>query len=163
MEDKDFITQKEVQYTMTAKVCYYCEQPVNDDIKSYLDDKTCCKTCYKVVRFQEPVLEVVSDLEHQQWMYWSQYVADNHELPKQLTDKWSKNWKKYEELTEKEKEKDRKWARKALKPIKAKIRNRIDEIEEQLQETTALNKLNRNDLKARKQELEKQLEEIEQR
>ena len=60
-------------------------------------------------------LEVVADLEHQQWMSWSKYIAANWGIPNELVHKWKQNWKPYSELTEEEKEKDRVWARKVLK------------------------------------------------
>lgn len=63
------------------------------------------------------IREELAKLEHQQWMHWSQYVAENHDIPKDLRAKWEENWKPYEELTEKEKDKDRKWADKAINKI----------------------------------------------
>jgi len=58
------------------------------------------------------LLEELADLEHEQWMYWSKYVADEYDIPKELEENWEKNWQPYEDLSEDMKEKDRKWARK---------------------------------------------------
>jgi hypothetical protein len=61
------------------------------------------------------LLEELADLEHQQWMHWSQYIAENYDIPDELREKWQENWEPYSKLSEEMKEKDRKWARKALK------------------------------------------------
>ena len=76
-------------------------------------------------------LEELSDLEHQQWIYWSKSLAgelkdirqkldeamDINSVVKQIDvrlEKWVKNWKPYDELTEDVKEFDRIWARKII-------------------------------------------------
>lgn len=61
----------------------------------------------------EALLEMLADLEHQQWAHWTEYMLDN------LTEENIKHWKfqinnPYRHLTEKEKESDREWARKVL-------------------------------------------------
>lgn len=63
--------------------------------------------------------EELADLEHQQWMAWTQHIAGEWEdyLPVELLVKWEKNWKPYSDLTEEEKDKDRKWADKALQTL----------------------------------------------
>lgn len=66
------------------------------------------------------IIEELADLEHRQWMHWSQYVAKEHDIPEELEEKWEKNWKPYSQLSEEMKEKDRKWARKALAVIREK-------------------------------------------
>lgn len=68
----------------------------------------------------EEVLEELADLEHRQWIHWSKYVAENHDIPDELREKWEKSWKPYSELSEEMKDKDRKWARKALEIIDKK-------------------------------------------
>jgi hypothetical protein len=62
----------------------------------------------------QKLIEELADLEHRQWMHWSKYVAENHDIPEELEDKWRKSWRPYSELSEEQKDKDRKWARKAL-------------------------------------------------
>lgn len=63
------------------------------------------------------IIEELADLEHRQWMHWSQYLAENYDIPSELKEKWAENWIPYTELSEEMKEKDRKWARKALEIV----------------------------------------------
>jgi len=79
------------------------------------DKEAVCEDC---AISEEDVLEELSDLEHRQWMHWSKYVAENHDIPEELREKWEKNWKPYSDLSEDMKEKDRKWAKKALAVFK---------------------------------------------
>ncbi|WP_330633746.1 hypothetical protein [Halocatena halophila] len=62
----------------------------------------------------DELIEALSGLEHRQWMSWSRYVADHHDIPEELEDRWEQNWMAYSELSEGEKEKDRKWAREVI-------------------------------------------------
>ncbi len=62
----------------------------------------------------EELIERLAALEHRQWMSWSQYVAEHHDIPCELEEKWEPNWIDYTELSEEEKEKDRKWAREVI-------------------------------------------------
>jgi C4-dicarboxylate-specific signal transduction histidine kinase len=73
---------------------------------------------YRTDNKEAQVVEKLADLEHRQWMHWSQYVAREHNISEELKEKWDENWKPYSELSEEMKEKDRKWARKSLKIIK---------------------------------------------
>jgi len=60
----------------------------------------------------DDLIEALAEIEHEQWMYWSQAVA-----PKVLTgivDNWRNSWVDYAELTEELKEADRVWARKVV-------------------------------------------------
>ena len=59
------------------------------------------------------LVERLAALEHRQWMHWSQHVAENHDIPNGLREKWESNWRPYDELPEATKESDRKWARQA--------------------------------------------------
>jgi len=59
-------------------------------------------------------IEMLADLEHQQWAHWTEYMLNN------LSDENIERWKvqcqtDYKELSEKEKESDRVWARKVIK------------------------------------------------
>lgn len=56
----------------------------------------------------------LAKLEHQQWMYWTEYLMENHDLPEELEEKWEAKHIPYEELSEEEKDKDRKWGDKVL-------------------------------------------------
>jgi hypothetical protein len=61
------------------------------------------------------MVEIVADLEHQQWMHWSQAVA--HTVSSYQLKTWQHLWVPYEQLPEDEKEKDRVWARKTLRAL----------------------------------------------
>lgn len=63
------------------------------------------------------LLELLADLEHEQWTHWMRYMLYN------LTPENIERWKRqsetnYDALTEKEKESDREWARKVLDLVK---------------------------------------------
>jgi hypothetical protein len=60
----------------------------------------------------EELVEALAEIEHAQWMHWSQSVAPN--VPVATRDKWLHSWVDYAELTEELKEADRVWARKVL-------------------------------------------------
>lgn len=65
----------------------------------------------------DPV-EIMADLEHQQWAHWTRYMLDN------LTPENIERWKQqcatdYADLNEKEKESDRRWARKGYAGVEA--------------------------------------------
>lgn len=64
------------------------------------------------------LLEMLAQLEHEQWSHWVNYV-DSLEVTGHLTEDDLNRWKSqatmtYEYLTEQEKESDREWARKVL-------------------------------------------------
>lgn len=61
------------------------------------------------------MVEIVADLEHQQWMHWSQAVA--HTVSFYQLKTWQHLWVPYEQLPEDEKEKDRVWASKTLRAL----------------------------------------------
>lgn len=63
--------------------------------------------------------EKLAELEHEQWMRWSNYLVTNYKLPKEIVEKWRISWKPYKQLTEAQKEKDRIWADKVLSTIKS--------------------------------------------
>ncbi len=61
--------------------------------------------------------EVLADLEHQQWAYWTRYMLDN--LSAENIERWKKQIETpYSELTDKEKESDRVWARKVINSLR---------------------------------------------
>ena len=60
----------------------------------------------------DDLVEALAEIEHEQWMHWSQAAA-----PKVLggiPDHWRSSWVDYAELTEDLKEADRVWARKVV-------------------------------------------------
>jgi hypothetical protein len=71
-------------------------------------------------RSRADLLEKLSELEHNQWVFYSKSVANTIRSVRSIDDldktiiKWHKNWVPYSQLSEKEKDKDRIWARKAL-------------------------------------------------
>jgi glutathione S-transferase len=60
----------------------------------------------------EPLIERLARIEHEQWMAWSQSVAD--EVSPARRERWQRYWVPYEELPEDIKELDRQWARRVL-------------------------------------------------
>ncbi len=69
------------------------------------------------MKTHKELMEDLADLEHEQWMSWSKYVAKNNKIPKELLEKWKKNWKPYSKLDEKTKDSDREWAKKVINII----------------------------------------------
>jgi hypothetical protein len=61
----------------------------------------------------DSLLERLAELEHEQWLAWSQAVAA--EVSAERRRRWQECWVPYRELPEEVKELDRIWARKALK------------------------------------------------
>lgn len=64
---------------------------------------------------QEAVLiEKLAEVEHEQWIQWSQAIASREKISNERFERWKSLWKEYGELTEGDKEMDRVWARKVL-------------------------------------------------
>lgn len=67
----------------------------------------------------EDIVEILAELEHEQWMEWSKnLVATEKRLSMNRIERWKKLWVPYAELTEEQKEQDRIYARKVLEAIK---------------------------------------------
>jgi hypothetical protein len=65
------------------------------------------------------LLEILAELEHEQWKEWSMSLVDHEEnLSKTRVDRWMKLWRPYNELTEQEKDQDRVYAEKVLWAVK---------------------------------------------
>jgi hypothetical protein len=58
------------------------------------------------------LVEALAEIEHAQWLHWSQAVAVD--VSATTRDKWQRSWVDYGELTDDLKEADRVWARKVL-------------------------------------------------
>ena len=58
------------------------------------------------------LIEAIAEIEHAQWLHWSQAVASDVSVA--IRDKWQSSWVDYAELTEDLKEADRVWARKVV-------------------------------------------------
>lgn len=61
------------------------------------------------------VRERLAEIEHEQWVSWSQAVARDVAGERRL--RWEPLWIPYSELTEEQKDQDRKWADKAIAAI----------------------------------------------
>jgi hypothetical protein len=60
----------------------------------------------------DDLVEALAEIEHEQWMHWSQAVAPK--VSSDVANSWQKSWVDYAELTEELKEADRMWARKVV-------------------------------------------------
>ena len=60
----------------------------------------------------DDLVEALAEIEHEQWMHWSQAVAAK--VSTGIADSWRKSWVDYAELTEELKEADRVWAWKVV-------------------------------------------------
>ena len=60
----------------------------------------------------DDLVEALAEIEHAQWLHWSQAVAA--EVPADTRAKWRRSWVKYAQLSEDLKEADRVWARKVV-------------------------------------------------
>ncbi|MEK6883881.1 MAG: hypothetical protein AABY22_29900 [Nanoarchaeota archaeon] len=59
----------------------------------------------------QEILELLAEVEHDQWCKWTNYFLDYHNDKENLR-KWSRQARQsYSQLSEKEKDSDRKWAK----------------------------------------------------
>ena len=58
----------------------------------------------------DALIESLAEIEHEQWIHWSQTVAGD--VSNATRKKWQRSWVAYAELTEEAKETDRVWERK---------------------------------------------------
>jgi hypothetical protein len=67
------------------------------------------------MKYDDPLIEHLANLEHKQWMQWAQNIMDTEPG---LSEKRRKRWKElmvpYDQLPDEWKEFDREWARKVL-------------------------------------------------
>lgn len=65
---------------------------------------------------QMQLIEKLAELEHEQWVHWTQYMLDN--LTPENIERWRRQIAtKYSDLTEAEKDSDREWADKAFELV----------------------------------------------
>ena len=64
----------------------------------------------------DSLLERLAELEHEQWMAWSQSVAG--EVSAERRQRWQACWVSYADLPDEVKELDRLWARKVLEALR---------------------------------------------
>ena len=60
----------------------------------------------------DALIEALAEIEHEQWLHWSQAVAGD--VPELTRARWERSWVGYETLREELKEADRIWARKVV-------------------------------------------------
>ena len=60
----------------------------------------------------DDLVEALAEIEHEQWMHWSQSVAA--EVTEATKVKWQRSWADYVKLADDLKEADRMWARKVV-------------------------------------------------
>ncbi|MFW6247355.1 MAG: RyR domain-containing protein [bacterium] len=66
---------------------------------------------------KEELLEILSELEHIQWMDWANNLMKNENISEDRKRRWNKYCVPYNELSEEVKEYDRVYARKILKEV----------------------------------------------
>ena len=117
IEELRFYYDEEISEETKEREKEWKENPRN----LYFELKAKLKTLREVCEEIKGLREILSDLEHEQWMSWSKYIAENNKIPKELLDKWKENWKPYSKLDEKTKDSDRIWADKIIKELLKKF------------------------------------------
>jgi len=85
------------------------------------------------------LIEELARLEHNQWVKWSQSVAESEPISESRSQRWTTLWVPYADLPENVKEQDRQWARmvfaliepylaKPPKTVKPEVRERVREV-----------------------------------
>jgi len=74
-----------------------------------------CIDIAKSIHFtDEYLLEELAELEHKQWISWSQNIAANDIVSVERLMRWQSLWVPYSQLSEADKELDRMWAREVI-------------------------------------------------
>lgn len=73
---------------------------------------------------KEETLELLANLEHEQWVKWSQTLAEKEKLSKERMIRWKSLWYPYSELTELNKDFDRDWAKVVVERLKSQIKEK---------------------------------------
>lgn len=66
---------------------------------------------------KEKLIEKLAEIEHQQWVEWSQQLARTEKVSVNRIARWKTLWIPYAELSEENKALDRVWAMKVLRLI----------------------------------------------
>jgi predicted YcjX-like family ATPase len=74
------------------------------------------KTIARPPRAADDLIEDLAEIEHEQWVHWSQAVAGKVTGP--TREEWERSWVAYADLTDDLKEADRVWARKVVKLLR---------------------------------------------
>ena len=64
------------------------------------------------------LVEVLAELEHEQWMEWSKAVCIDEDISEGRRCRWMSYWVPYEDLDDNVKEQDRVYARKIINKLK---------------------------------------------
>ena len=64
----------------------------------------------------DDLIEALAEIEHEQWMHWSQAVSGD--VTETMRKKWQRSWVAYAELPDHLKESDRVWSRKVVALLK---------------------------------------------
>ena len=67
---------------------------------------------------EDAAIEVLSSIEHDQWIEWAKSIAKSEKLSEDRVKRWEKLYVPYSELSEESKEQDRVYARKVLAALK---------------------------------------------
>jgi len=67
---------------------------------------------------EELLVEILANLEHEQWRYWSSNIANEEDISRDRLNRWAKSDVPFDSLSEYEKEHDRVWARRVIKELK---------------------------------------------
>lgn len=67
---------------------------------------------------KKEIIEMLAEVEHNQWLVWSQSLAERNLVGRETMDKWLPLWVAYKDLSELQKEKDRAFARVVYKVIR---------------------------------------------
>jgi inhibitor of KinA sporulation pathway (predicted exonuclease) len=62
----------------------------------------------------DPRLEALAAIEHEQWIHWAQQILIGYGIPRKTADRWRKVFVPYAELSEESKDVDRAWATRVL-------------------------------------------------
>lgn len=63
------------------------------------------------------LLEKLADIEHEQWIEWSQDISKKEKLSDERMERWQSFWIPYSQLDEKVKDSDRKYANKIIEML----------------------------------------------
>ena len=116
---KNFSTKE--KYKIPEELCSEIIQSILTYKKAKLTQlNECEEICREKIENKE-LLERLSDLEHKQWVHWTEYMMKSiHDEDKFI--RWEKQIKiPYSKLSEEDKEKDRIWARKVLEELKQNL------------------------------------------
>lgn len=70
---------------------------------------------------EKELLEILSDIEHKQWIEWASSIMNSENISQLRKERWIKMMVPYSELSEEIKEHDRKYARIILGKVNQKI------------------------------------------